>query len=340
MIAVIGIIALGVSYKFILHDVLDLPTSIDYKFYFLMLIYMFIEALATYFDHILRHLKRFKEQFVGSIIRAVGTVGGLGLSWWLFNLDLISVAVVYISINVVRMIYLYQIYLCNKDHEINIFSPRKTKLKKDEISNIINLSVMESMWQICNIFIGFFILNLSEVYFNQYNYFDDVMPIFRIFYFPVIQLSSIAICRHLGDGDFDSAYKTGKNSMWYTVVVSAGLMGLGLALGPLIFMGMNVDILQSVQLALILYLILAVIRLFNWNISSYILVQGGKTKLISFIEICKTVFYIILFLVSDFIPSNLFIIYGIMIAVTIIDFAICMVLFVRKKWMQKLNTDK
>lgn len=331
------VIILACCYYPILHLLLGLPKNINYTFYFIMLIYMFLMSNLAYFMNILKELKLFFSEMIVSIIQSILIVGGFLLIWFSFNLVLYLIAIIYIFTTLCALIFCFVYFYKNKHVQIQLFKFVKIKFIKNEFMVYWRSFMSQFVWQIGYIMLSYFILRVSEVVFNQYSYFENVLDIFNGFLFSFITITSIDICRKLGEGDFDESYKIGKYSLYSSFIIWLFYALCSLSFSSLIIKGMSDEIKDLAFISLVLYVILHLFRFLSWNLFSYILCWGGKVKLIMWQEIIATLYYVAFYFLAPFLINNIYLIYSIILVPVLIQAILGLIVFKRKKWMEKLS---
>lgn len=332
------ILIFALLYKPLLHGLLALPNVIDYGFYFLMLIYCFFVSILTYIVNILKELEIFFGELILAVIQSVLIILGFFISLWAFDLSLYFIAFTYIISAVLAIVFGF-IYL-HKKINIKFFGKSKTFLTKTELITIIKMTLTQFVWQIGYTLLSYFILRSSEIIFNQYAYFENVLDILNGFYFSFVIITSIDISRCLGECNYDETYKIGKYSLWATFVIWFLYFVISLSLSIPLINGMNIDIKNNAFICLILYLCTYLFRFLSWNLMSYILCRGGQVKILFWQELICSIYCVGLYCIAGIIPSNIFIIFALINIPIIFQTILGLVLFKRKKWMTTLNTEK
>ena len=332
------VLIFAIFYKPLLHGLLSLPNSIDYGFYFLMLVYCFFVSILTYIVNILKELEIFLGELLLAIIQSALIIVGVFVSLWAFNLSLYFIASVYIISAILAIVFGF-VYLRRKIN-IKFFSKTNSHLTKIELFTIIKMTLTQFVWQIGYTILSYFILHSSEIIFNQYAYFENVLDILNGFYFSFVVVTSIDISRYLGEKDYEQTYKIGKYSLWATFVIWFLYFVISLSLSIPLINGMSIDIKDTAFICLLLYLTTYLFRFMSWNLMSYILCRGGQVKIIFWQELCCSIYYIILYCLVGFVPANIFIIFALINIPTIFQTILGLILFKNKKWMTSLNSNQ
>ena len=330
---------LVILYKPVLHIILGLEKGINYNFYFMMLVYIFLDTVLTYFTGILMDLKMYLAKLITSIIQGALLISGFLLIYLKFYLSLILIPYIYIFTALMMLLYTSVYFLKNKEVKVNIFKPTKIKLSKKEMNVIFQMVTSQFVWQIGYSALSFFLLKSNKVYFNQYSYYENVLDIFNGLYFAFVNVTSIDICRKLGEGKFEETYKIGKYSLLASVVIWSVYFLLSISLGSFIIEGMSIDIRDSAYIAIILYVVMHLFRFISWNLISYILCWGGEMKILVWQEVISTFYFIVIYLLSKFIPQNIYLIYGLITMPVIAQTILGLIIFKRKNWMKKLSQE-
>lgn len=304
-----------------------------------MLIYIFLNCILNYFVHTLKELKLFWAEAIISIIECVLLIGGFLIVWLQFDLALPLIPIIYIATMVCAILFSVFYLNHNKQFGINVFKFVKIKLSREENLIIWRMTAIQIVWQVGYTMLAYFLLRVSDIFFNQYSYFENVLDIFNGFFFSFITITSIDICRSLGKGNFDEAYKNGKNSLYATCVIWFLYFVSSLIFAFPLLKGMNSDIQVLALTALILYVFMHLFRFLSWNLSSYILCWGGELKILFWQEVFAAVYYLVFYFIAELLPVNLYLIYFIITLPPIMQTIIDLIIFKRKKWMKKLSDE-
>lgn len=330
---------LAACYKVVLHSLLGLPKNIDYLFYFLMLVYVFLYSNLTYFIDVLKQLKQFVLQFALSVLECLLMVGGFFLVYFGVGLSLIVIPWIYIVTALVALCVAVVLVCKNKTYPVALFSAIKIRFDRAETNNIFRMALQQVVWQIGYTLLAYFVLKVNSQLFNQYSYFENVLDIFNGFLFAFVNVCSIDICRNLGEGKFDKAYKIGKYSLVSSFVIWIGYAVLAFAFSVLIVGGMSVDIRSDAFVSMALYVFMSLFRFVSWNLFSYILCWGGHTKYIFWQEVVITLYYVVFYSISAFVPCNMYLVYFIIALPAMVQSVVGIVLFRKKKWMSNISKD-
>jgi uncharacterized repeat protein (TIGR02543 family) len=154
-----------------------------------------------------------------------------------------------------------------------------------------------------------------------------------------ITLTSVDICRRLGEGDFDEAYKDGVYSLYSTVIIWFAYFILSLIFSYPIINGMSSDIKDYALLSMVLYVIMHFFRFLSWNLISYILCWGGELKILVWQEVFVTIYFIVFYFIGKYLPQNIYLSYTIITIPVIFQTILGYCIFRKKKWMKKLSND-
>lgn len=185
-----------------------------------------------------------------------------------------------------------------------------------------------------------FLLKVSALYFNSYAYYENILNIFNNLFFSFIVLTSINITRSLGEKNFDEAYMHGKYSIYGSIVIWVIYAIISLSLIVPINAGINIELVEIASTAIILYVAIHLFRYLVWNLSSYVLIWGGQVKIQFLLEVFSTLYFIMLFLIADQIPQNIYLVYFLLSLDNIIKLPIELLIFKSKTWLININGDK
>lgn len=322
--------------NFILKNVFNLKFDYDLTFYYIMVAVMFFDSVFGYYNHILKKVGEYKYQTIASAIQCVTIVLGMFLLLVFGNLMLVPIGIVYLAVNIVSVIFSNIALSKNKTYSVNLLKFEKVKLSKQELKTITERALSEVVWEIGYFFISLFILKMDVIAYNQYCYFENALDILNGVFFAFVSSVSINICRCIGEDKKDEAYNHGKNSIMATFVIWLAYSLVSIALFIPLKAGMNIELQPTAFVSLVLFLIVALLRFSEWNLGTYILGQSeyfSKAGLI--LESIFTVYWIILFLIAELLPVNIFLIYAFIAFENIVKTAISIVVFKHKKWLQK-----
>lgn len=337
IISFLFVIILGVCYKPVLNDFLGLGLDINYTFYFIMLIYILLSSVLVYLVHILKELKMFKAEVWLAIIQGLLLIFGFLVTYFSFDLSLNVVGIVYVISSLIAIIFVCLYFRYNKTLSVSLISRINMKLDKKEMMVIFEMCLLQVIWQVGYSATSYFILRVSDVYFNQYSYLENVLDIFNGLFFAFVAVTSIDICRRLGEGDFEKSYLEGKRSLKATLVIWFIYLVLSVILSPFIIEGMNENIRINVYIVLLLYVVMYLFRFLSWNLISYILCWGGEMRILVWQEVVSSAYLVILYILGNIIPNNIYLIYGLITLPSIGQTILGMIIFRRKKWMKKIS---
>lgn len=322
--------------NFILKQVLNLNFEVNLTFYYLMIVSMFFNAIYSYFSHLLKKVGEFKFQTIETILQSALIVFGLILITIFGKLMLIPIAIIYISSNVISVIFSHFELLKCKTYSINLLKFEKLHLSKQELKTVTLRALSEVVWEVGYVFISLYILKTDVIVYNQYCYFENALDILNGMFFAFVSVVSIKLCRAIGEDQKEEAYEHGKNSIKATFVIWFAYALVSLALYIPLKYGMNIELRSTALVSLILFLIVALFRFTEWNIGTYVLGQSeyfSKAGLI--LETIFMCYWITLYLIADLLPNSVYLIYTFIAAENIIKTAISLYVFKNKKWIQK-----
>ncbi len=322
--------------NFILKNVLNLHFETDLTFYYLMVTTMFFSTIFNYYSNILKKVGEFKIQSICTILQSVLIVSVLIIFVLTQKLNLIPIGILFIITYVLCCVFSHIALMKNKSYSVNFFKPSTLKLTKQELITIINRTLSEMVWEIGFFFISLFILKMNVIAYNQYCYFENALDIFNGVFFAFVYVVSIKICRCIGSEQKDEAYDHGVNSIKSTFIIWIGYALISLALFIPLKLAMNIELQPTALLSMILFLIISLFRFLEWNLGTYILGQSeyfAKPGLI--LEIVFTTYWIILYLIANLLPSNIFLIYSLIVFENIVKVIISLYVFKKKKWLEK-----
>ena len=221
------------------------------------------------------------------------------------------------------------------------FSPVLTKMSAGQyLAIFLPVFVLEFMW------------SLSEnVYASVYGHIGTLECAAMTLTYPIqgltigalsglSQAAGILIGKELGKGDFDSAYKKSKRLLLY------GLIGsFILAAAVILLMGLYTDIYNvenyvkaTARHILIVFAAVSPVKVMNMILGGGIVKSGGKTRIVMIIELFGTWgFGVPLALLSAYVwKLSIPLVYLCLSFEECVRLILTWIIFVRKKWMQKI----
>ena len=324
--------------NFIITNILNLDFKVDLAFYYIMLFAMFFDTVFCYYTHVLKKVGEFKFQMLSSLVMSVLIILGMSLLLIFGNLLLIPIAFIYLSVCILCVIFCHIALIKNKTYSVNLLEFKKISLSKQEVKIVTQRALSEVVWEIGYFFISLFILKMDVIAYNQYCYFENALDILNGFFFSFVSVSSIKICRCIGEDKKDEAYYHAKQTIPATIILWLFFAIISLSFYIPLKIGMNIELQPTAFISLILYLIVSLLRFLEWNLGTYVLGQSeyfSKAGLV--LETIFTSYWIILFLIANFLPVNIYLIYSLIAFENIIKTAISLIVFKQKKWILKVS---
>lgn len=322
--------------NFIAKNVLNLDFELNYTFYYLMVICMVIMATNGYITLLLKKIGEFKYQLFTTIIQ--GVLINLSL-FGILVLDLFSlipIAIVYIIVYIVCLILSSSVLAKNRVLKINIFKFERLHLSRQELGVVVSRAMSEIIWEVGYLFLSLFILKANVITYNQYCYFENVLDILNGMFFAFVNVVAIKICRAIGEGKKDEAVSHAKYSLMSTFVLWLIYASVSLMIFIPLRNGMNVELQDTALLAILLYIFATLFRFIEWNLGTYILGQSEYfTKGALIVELCCMVFWIMLYLIVDYIALNIYIIYSLIVLDNVVKAIINLIAMKNRKWLEK-----
>ncbi|MGD9901535.1 MAG: MATE family efflux transporter [Spirochaetales bacterium] len=331
-------VILIVLFKEVIFDyIFNIDVAGDYTFFYLMCAYIFLNCINRYFMHTLKNMKEFKAQLLQIAIYSTLIVVALLILNFMGGIYLNLVGFIYVGVSILSVILFYFIFLKNKNYGINLLVFKKLKFTYKEFSTIMYMAFSEIIWQIGYMFTAMFLLKVSEIYFNAYSYYENVLDFFNTLYFSFIVITSIDITRALGENKKDEAYMHGKYSIYFSIFIWVVYALCSLALIVPINSGINIDVRPIATIAMILYVSTHLFRFIVWNLSSYVIIWGGKVKTVFWLEFLSAIYYVLIFVFADYFPSSIYWAFFFISLDNIIKTPIYLIMFKNKKWLVNLT---
>ena len=338
IVAGIFLIVLVAFPRFIMETITGfVPDS--YEFYYVMCFYFLLCSMAYYFQATLRELKIFKAGFYCEILPILVTIVGMLVLYLTGGMHLMAIAIVYLCSGFVSAGMGYYNLLKNHIIAIDFKQVAPIRLSRKQYGIIFSNLAIEFLWQVGCFVTSVLLLRVSDAFFNTYSYLETVLDIFNGVLFAFLCITCIRITRSLGRNQFSKAYMHAKYSIIACIVIWAFYMIASLILIYPIALGVNDAYFDVMFVAVPCYAFIHLFRFLSWNFSSYILRLGGKSRAMLVMEIFGLIMNIVLLLIIDFIPSNMFLIYFLIALPDIITLPIAFIIFKRKKWMANINED-
>ena len=338
IVAGIFLIVLVAFPRFIMETITGfVPDS--YEFYYVMCFYFLLCSMAYYFQATLRELKIFKAGFYCEILPILVTIVGMLVLYLTGGMHLMAIAIVYLCSGFVSAGMGYYNLLKNHIIAIDFKQVEPIRLSRKQYGIIFSNLAIEFLWQVGCFVTSVLLLRVSDAFFNTYSYLETVLDIFNGVLFAFLCITCIRITRSLGRNQFSKAYMHAKYSIIACIVIWAFYMIASLILIYPIALGVNDAYFDVMFVAVPCYVFIHLFRFLSWNFSSYMLRLGGKSRAMLVMEIFGLIMNIVLLLIIDFIPSNMFLIYFLIALPDIITLPIDFIIFKRKKWMANINED-
>ncbi len=340
VIASLFILLLYFSKEFIFSQIMKVNVYDNYLFFDIMLITIFQNIILRFFLDVLKIIKEFKYQLIITFVESVLILIGISAVGYFLTQNIYVIAVSYIvSYGVMLPIILY--ILKNKTKRIS-FSFKEIvncvpKINIKEVYTILSIGLKEIIWNIGYTLSGIILLNKSEILYNSYSYYENMLDVVNGVYFSIITVCSIGICNELGKGNFAKAYKNSKYSIIMSVMIWLCMLLIYILFKGYIISGMNIEIQQIGEYIAFAYLLIQLFRYIDWLLNSYILVLGANVKLPVILDISGLIYFSILLYFAKYLPNNPIILILIVGSDSIIKSIINLIYFKSKKWMNTIS---
>lgn len=332
------IILLACFPNFIIKDVLSIDFKVEYSFYYLMVISIFLSSLLNYILELLKKLTLFKFQLICSSIQCVLILVGMFVLVITGGLYLNYIAIIYIAVYLFCLVIAFALLTKNNVYSVNLFKVKSLRLKKREVWVVICRAFSELVWEVGYFFISLFILKSNVFVYNQYCYFENALDIFNGIIFAFFNVTAIKICRCIGAGKRNGAYNYAINSLKATILLWIIYAIIVMSLFVPLRAGLNVELQSTALISIILFLLLSLIRFVDWNLGTYIIGQSEVYVKLGFIlEFIGAIYWIIMYLLSGFIHLNIYLIYLIIALESIFKISVNLYLLKKKKWVNKIK---
>ncbi|MBE5738801.1 MAG: hypothetical protein E7354_03660 [Clostridiales bacterium] len=320
--------------NFVIRTWLGLEFEVDKLFYFIMLVSFFISAVAQYISDILKKLGLFGWQMLGTGIKCGTTILGFLLLVVASTLVLRLIALVYIVASVLILVFSYLTLLKNKKFPINVLHFEKIQIGKGEFKTIIARSLSEIVFEVGYIFLSLFILRSSDILYNQYCYYENVLDILNGAFFAYVNVIAIKICRSIGEHKRARAYHHAVYSQWGVFVIWLAYVIISLSLYYPIRLGLNSELQATSFLPLVLYLVLSLVRWVGWSRCTYIIGQCERYAGFGLVWECVvSVYYVLLYFIAQVIPYSIYGVYVLIGIESVIKIFVYGKIINNKKWL-------
>lgn len=323
---------------FFMETLMDYHPS-DYTFYYIMCGYFLLSCTSNYLANSLKSLKFFKQQLISELVPLLVTIIGFVvlLTCGIYYLNYIGIT--YIISSAITIVFAYVFLLKNKEISVNFSKLQTINLTKKQWGILLSNLVVEFIWQIGYYASSVMLIRVSEALFNTYSYLENVLDVFNGFLFAFTSVSAIKITRYLGRNNFEEAYKYGKYSIYASMLIWVFYFVCSMILIYPISLGVNKEYVSMMYYVIPCYVGIHFFRFVAWNMGSYLLRLGGKNAPFVVIEIACSVLYILECFVVQYLPSNIFVMYLLLVLPTLIFLPVYFGIFKSKKWMANINND-
>lgn len=340
LVSIVFILIIILFKDFIFRHIIIVNINDNYLFLYIMIPVFFLNIINYYFENILKSLKEFKNQFILNILKnGIIFIGIIFISIF-FKLNIYQIGFLYLLSYIIQLIYLGYLYKYKtKKITFNFLNIFKIKSEKDKtfLKKIFIYSFIEIIGGAGYTLSALFLLKKGEQIYNSYCYFENVLDIVNGFYFALLSVASISICNSLGKNNKDEAYK---NSIFILIFICLiwGCYCIGyILLKPLFISGMNVEIIKTASNISYMYLLIHLFRFIDWALNSYIINQGGETKVSLITNIFGICYFILLFIFADYIPNNNLLLIFLVGFDSLVKLIVGLIYFFSKKWMVNIT---
>ncbi len=322
--------------QFILEKIMSFKPD-SYTFYYLMCIYFYLQCVANYISGLLKMLGNFKFTFLCETMPAGLIILGFMFLIATNSLILNIISVVYIVSTLIVIILGLLLCAKNKQVKICLLKFPKHKISLKEGFTIFNRFLMEFIWQIGYYATSVFLLRMGDLAFNTYSYLEYVLDIFNGLLFTFINVISLKICRAMGENKFEEAYQHGKYSILVSIFSWCVYALLGMLLIYVFALGVNEAYFKNMFTIIPLYIFMHSFRFLSWDLASYVLTWGGKTKFVLGCNIVYCVLCVANCFVAQILPNNIYLIYLMLTLPDLVIFPPLLIMFLRKTWLSNVN---
>ena len=330
VITIIGVTIIIALREQILFGVFGLEEASNQAFYYMMLCYIAFMSITKYYERAFRAFDLDKYAMTSTIINALTTICGFCIVYLTGGISLNFIPLIFFLAQLLNFVYMVFVY--KRELNIKIFKISFKNLSLKELGFIISRISVEFAWQIAYTMEALFLLKLSVYIYDTYSYFENVLDILANVYFAFMYICSVQISRRIGERKYDDAFQVGKWTIYISIWTWVGYLIIsGIIFYPLM-LGLNTELFETGMQTYFLYVFGYFLNFVEWCLYSYIMSMGGKTKAQIILYSFLSVYYITLYVVVAYLPTNIFFAYGVMYFSSIAMIVVNLILFKRKNW--------
>lgn len=338
-VMLVAAVFLFAAKDFILLDLFKLDSSGEPLFYYLMIGFIIFRCITRYYETTMRGAGLTKQIMVSTLITFLAMMSGWAILILTdgFALNYIPI-IFYVS---QALSFAYTAFIIKREKGVNVFNIFSLeKPTKEDFKMIFEKLVYEVFWQIGYTVCTMFMLKLNVKIYDSYMYFENALDIFNIVYFALMYVTSVQVAIAIGEERTEDAFKISKYSVYISMITWVGYFVLSGAICYPILLGINQELFEISLQTYFIYTGLYFFRFVAWCMASYCISMSGRNLAQVIIQCFSVAFYVTLYFTAQYLPNNVFFVYGLLILEVVAVLITEIILFFRKGWLKPKQSKK
>lgn len=324
---------------FILLDLFKLDSSGEPLFYYLMIGFIIFRCITRYYEITMRGTGLTKQIMVSTLITFLAMMSGWAILILTdgFALNYIPI-IFYVS---QALSFAYTAFIIKREKGVNVFNIFSLeKQTKEDFKMIFEKLALEVFLQIGCMVCSMFMLKLNVKIYDSYMYFENALDILNIVYFAFMYVTSVQVAIAIGEERVEDAFKISKYSVYISMITWVGYFVISGAICYPILLGINPELFEISLQTYFIYTGLYFFRFVDWCMTSYCISMSGRNLAQVIIQCFSVAFYVTLYFTAQYLPNNVFFVYGLLILEAVAVLITEIILFFRKGWLKPKQSKK
>lgn len=338
-VMLVAAVFLFAAKDFILLDLFKLDSSGEPLFYYLMIGFIIFRCITRYYEITMRGTGLTKQIMISTLITFLAMMSGWAILILTdgFALNYIPI-IFYVS---QALSFAYAAFIIKREKGVNVFDIFSLeKPTKEDFKMIFEKLALEVFWQIGCTVCSMFMLKLNVKIYDSYMYFENALDIFNIVYFAFMYVTSVQVAIAIGEERAEDAFKISKYSVYISMITWVGYFVLSGAICYPILLGINPELFEISLQTYFIYTGLYFFRFVDWCMTTYCISMSGRNLAQAIIQCFSLAFYVTLYFTAQYLPNNVFFVYGLLILEAVAVLITEIILFFRKGWLKPKQSKK
>ena len=338
-VMLVAAVFLFAAKDFILLDLFKLDSSGEPLFYYLMIGFIIFRCITRYYEITMRGTGLTKQIMVSTLITFLAMMSGWAILILTdgFALNYIPI-IFYVS---QALSFAYTAFIIKREKGVNVFNIFSLeKQTKEDFKMIFEKLALEVFLQIGCMVCSMFMLKLNVKIYDSYMYFENALDILNIVYFAFMYVTSVQVAIAIGEERVEDAFKISKYSVYISMITWVGYFVISGAICYPILLGINPELFEISLQTYFIYTGLYFFRFVDWCMTSYCISMSGRNLAQVIIQCFSVAFYVTLYFTAQYLPNNVFFVYGLLILEAVAVLITEIILFFRKGWLKPKQSKK